>query len=194
MRQSQQASVYMSDNFEWRSGRHCKFKNHIHLVFVTKYRRGVLTDDMLERLREVYHETMDQMEGELLEFGGEDDHGHLLVSAHPKTAVSALVGKLKGKSSYILRQEFWSEIKKRLWGNHFWSPSYCVVSCGGAPLDVVKAYVENQRKPSEKKQSTRPRDLREPSETLAARLDLPVNEEDCGELLFKVSISLQRNY
>ena len=106
---------------------------------------------MLERLREVYHETMDQMEGELLEFGGEDDHVHLLVSAHPKTAVSALVGKPKGKSSYILRQEFWSEIKKRLWGNHFWSPSSCVVSCGGAPLDVVKAYVEDQRKLLEKK-------------------------------------------
>ena len=83
---------------------------------------------------------MDQMEGELLEFGGEDDHVHLLVSAHPKTAVYALVGKPKGKSSSILRQEFWSEIKKRLWGNHFCSPSYCVVSCGGAPLDVVKAY------------------------------------------------------
>jgi putative transposase len=123
----------------------------MHLVFVTKYRRGVLTDEMLERLREVYRETMEQMQGELLEFGGENDHVHLLVSAHPKTAVSALVGKLKGKSSYILRQEFWPEIKKRLWGDHFWSPSYCVVSCGGAPLDVVKGYVEDQRKPSEKK-------------------------------------------
>ena len=123
----------------------------MHLVFVTKYRRGVLTDEMLERLREVYRETMDQMDGELLEFGGEDDHVHLLVSAHPKTAVSALVGKLKGKSSHVLRQEFWPAIRKKLWGDHFWSPSYCVVSCGGAPLDVVKAYVEDQRKPSEKK-------------------------------------------
>ncbi len=141
----------MSDDFEWRTGRHCMFKNHIYLVFVTKYRRGVLTDEMLERLREVYRETMDQMEGDLLEFCGEDDHVHLLVSAHPKTAVSALVGKLKGKSSYVLRQEFWPEIKNKLWGDHFWSPSYCVVSCGAAPLDIVKAYVEDQRKPSEKK-------------------------------------------
>ena len=141
----------MSKSYEWRTGRHCVFSNHVHLVFVTKYRRGVLTDDMLTRLREVFAETMAQMDGELLEFGGEDDHVHLLVAAHPKTAVSNLVGKLKGKSSYLLRQEFWTEIKKKLWGDHFWSPSYCVVSCGSAPLEIVKAYVEQQRKPSEKK-------------------------------------------
>jgi putative transposase len=123
----------------------------MHLVFVTKYRRSVFTDAMLERLNAVFAETMEQMEGTLLEFGGEDDHVHLLVSCHPKTAVSNLVGKLKGKSSYILRNEFWSEIKNKLWGDHFWSPSYCVVSCGGASLDVVRAYIEDQRKPSDKK-------------------------------------------
>jgi putative transposase len=86
-----------------------------------------------------------------LEFGGEDDHVHLIVGCHPKTAVSNLVGKLKGKSSYVLRKEFWSEIKAKLWGDHFWSPSYCVVSAGGAPLDVIGEYIEDQRKPSEKK-------------------------------------------
>jgi len=123
----------------------------MHLVFVTKYRRSVFTDAMLERLNAVFAETMEQMEGTLLEFGGEDDHVHLLVSCHPKTAVSNLVVKLKGKSSYILRNEFWSEIKNKLWGDHFWSPSYCVVSCGGASLDVVRAYIEDQRKPSDKK-------------------------------------------
>lgn len=141
----------MSDKYEWRTGRHCVFKNSIHLVFVTKYRRGVFTDEMLEHLRLVFKETLEQMDGELIEFGGEDDHVHLLVSAHPKTAISNLVGKLKGKSSYFLRKNYWSQIKNKLWGNHFWSPSYCVVSCGGAPLEIVKQYVENQRKPSEKK-------------------------------------------
>ena len=140
----------MSKDYEWRTGIHCVFRNHMHLVFVTKYRRSVFTDAMLERLNAVYAETMEQMEGTLMEFGGEDDHVHLLVSCHPKTAVSNLVGKLKGKSSYILRNEFWSEIKTKLWGDHFWSPSYCVVSCGGASLDVVRAYIEDQRKPSDK--------------------------------------------
>lgn len=87
------------------------------------------------------------MEVELIEFGGEDDHVHLLVCCPPKLPVSSLVGKLKGKSSYFLRQEYWSDLKKKLWGDHLWSSSYYVVSCGGAPLDIVKKYVADQRKP-----------------------------------------------
>ena len=77
---------------------------------------------------------------------------HLMVSAHPKIAISNLIGKLKGKSSYMLRKSFLEQIKSKLWGNHFWSPSYCVVSVGGASLDVVKNYIENQRKPPSEKQ------------------------------------------
>ncbi len=130
-----------------RTGKFRVFKNFIHLVFVTKYRRGVLTQDMLQQLEEVFHETCEQMEAELLEFGGEDDHVHLMVACPPKLAVANLVGKLKGKSSYVLRKEFWSHIKTKLWGDHFWSPSYCVVSCGGVPLDIVKEYLASQRTP-----------------------------------------------
>lgn len=137
----------MSVNNEWRTGRHCVFKNMVHLVFVTKYRRDVLTRLMLERMEELLKETCTQMDCELVEFNGEDDHVHLMVQVHPKLAVSNLVGKLKGKSAYFLRQEFNKELKKKLWGDHFWSPSYCVVSCGGAPLEVVKQYIENQRMP-----------------------------------------------
>ncbi len=141
----------MLKEFEWRTGRTCVFKNFTHLVFITKYRRGVINEVMLERLKEIFSETMQQLKGELLEFGGEDDHVHLMISYHPSYALSNIVGKLKGKSSYFLRQEFWEEIKKKLWGNHFWSPSYCIVSCGGAPLEIVKAYVENQRKEKDAK-------------------------------------------
>lgn len=133
--------------YEWRTGRSCVYKNHVHLVFVTKYRRGVLTQKMLDRLKEVFDETCEQMECELLECNGEGDHVHLMASVHPKIALSNFIGKLKGKSSYVLRNEFWPQIKNKLWGNHFWSPSYCVVSVGGASLDVVKAYIENQQKP-----------------------------------------------
>ena len=89
---------------------------------------------------------------ELLEFGGEHDHVHFMVSAHPKIALSNLIGKLKGKSSFMLRKTFWEQIKPKLWGNHFWSPSYCVVSVGGASFDVIKQYIENQRKPPSEKQ------------------------------------------
>lgn len=110
---------------------------------------------MLDRTKEIMEETCKQMDCELLEFGGEHNHVHLMVSIHPKlmvsihpkVAVSNLVGKLKGKSSYMLRREYWERIKIMLWGKHFWSPSYYVVSCGGASLDVVKQYIENQNTP-----------------------------------------------
>ncbi len=91
--------------YEWRTGRSCVFKNNVHLVFVTKYRRNVLTLEMLDRLKEIMTETCEQMDCELLEFGGEDDHIHLIVSVNPKIAIANLVGKLKGKSSYMLRKE-----------------------------------------------------------------------------------------
>ena len=128
----------MTKEFSWRTGRSCVFRNYIHLVFVAKYRRDVFTKSMLDRLEEIFTETCSQMGAELLEFGGEDDHVHLMVSCPPKLAVSNLAGKLKGKSSYLLRAEFWSQIKNKLWGKRFWSSSYCVVSCGGAPLAIIK--------------------------------------------------------
>lgn len=141
----------MKKVYEWRTGRSCIFKNYIHLVFVTKYRRDVFTSSILDRLKIIFEETCEQMDAELLEFNGEDDHVHLIVNCPPKLAVANLVGKLKGKSAYFLRIEFWPHLKKKLWGEHLWSPSYCVVSCGGAPLEIVKKYIDNQRRPSEEK-------------------------------------------
>nr|UWX38835.1 IS200/IS605 family transposase [Aeromonas salmonicida subsp. salmonicida] len=137
--------------YDWRTGRSCIFKNNVHLVFVTKYRRGVFTKEMLERTEAIMKETCEQMDCELLEFGGEDDHIHMMVSVHPKLAISNLVSKLKGKSSYMIRREYWDRVKTMLWGNHFWSPSYCVVSCGGVALDVVREYINNQNEPPSEK-------------------------------------------
>lgn len=142
----------MTKEFPWRTGRSCVFMNYIYLVFVAKYRRDVFTKPMLNRLEEIFAETCSQMDAELIEFGGEDDHVHLMISCPPKLAVANLAGKLKGKSSYFLRSEFWSLIKNKLWGKRFWSSSYCVVSCGGAPLEVVKQYIADQRRPCNKRQ------------------------------------------
>lgn len=136
----------MNKNFSWRTGRSCVFKNFVHLVFITKYRRGVFTNTMLRRLKELFKETCMQMGSELLEFNGEDDYIHIMLCCHPKLAISKLVGKLKGKSSYFLRKEFGPQIKDKLWGKHFWSSSYCLVSCGEAPIEIVRKYIEDQRK------------------------------------------------
>lgn len=102
---------------------------------------------MINRLQDLFQETCFQMDSELLEFNGEHDHVHLMISSPPKISIAALVGKLKGKSSYFLRREYWPQLKQKLWGKHLWSPSYCVVTCGGAPLTVIKQYIEQQRTP-----------------------------------------------
>lgn len=86
-----------------------------------------------------------------------------LLAIPPKHSVAIVVSKLKGKSSYFIRKEFWDHIKKKLWGEHFWSPSYCSVTCGEAPLEVIKKYIDDQRKPSSEKgvaQSIRERKVR----------------------------------
>lgn len=137
----------MNDNCDWRTGRSCVYQNFYHLVFVTKYRKGVFTDHMLKALVHVFQETCLQMNCELLECNGEADHVHLLVTCPPKLSVANLVGKLKGKSSFVLRRDFGAQLRKKLWGDQLWSPSYASVTCGGAPLEIVKRYIEDQKRP-----------------------------------------------
>lgn len=134
------------ENQEIRSGRHCVFNMHVHLVFVTKYRKDVFTKSMLDAMKGMFEKVCSDFEAELTEFNGEDDHVHLLINYPPKVAVSNLVNSLKGVSSRHLRKEF-PEIKNKLWGGSLWSPSYFASSCGGAPLDIIKQYIEQQQSP-----------------------------------------------
>jgi len=85
----------------------------------------------------------------LEEFNGEADHVHLLVTYPPTVALSSLVNSLKGVSSRHLRKEFGPQLRRHLWGNRLWSPSYFAGSAGGAPLSVVKDYITNQKAPDE---------------------------------------------
>lgn len=137
----------MSEKYPWRTGRSCVYRLHYHLIFVPKYRKKVFAPAMLIRLDEVFRETCEQMGGELIEFNGESDHLHLLVVCPPQRALSHFIGKLKGKSAFVLRKEFAEEIADKLWGRQFWSPSYCAVSCGGAPLEIVQQYILDQKRP-----------------------------------------------
>ena len=136
----------MNNSQEIRTGRHCVFNMHVHLVFVAKYRRDVFTNAMLETMREVFERVCLDFEAELIEFDGEHDHVHLLVNYPPKVAISSLVNSLKGLSSRHLRKDF-PEIKNKLWGDSLWSPSYFASSCGGAPLEIIKQYIEQQQSP-----------------------------------------------
>lgn len=94
----------MGDSQEIRTGRHCVFNIHVHLVFVAKYRRDVFTKAMLETMHEIFERVCRDFEAELVEFDGEHDYVHLLVNYPPKVAISSLVNSLKGASSRILRK------------------------------------------------------------------------------------------
>ena len=102
----------MDKNNDTRRGRHCVFLMHVHLVFVTKYRREVFTKAILDDLREIFTSVCTDFESELVEFDGEDDHVHLLVNYPPKIAVSALVNSLKGVSSRMIRQKSYPSVRK----------------------------------------------------------------------------------
>jgi len=136
----------MVKSSEIRTGRHCVFMMHVHLVFVTKYRKKVFTNETLDAVEKIFSEVCKDFEAELVEFEGEEDHIHLLVDYPPKVSVSKLVNSLKGVSSRLLRKEYPS-MDRNYYKGALWSPSYFAGSCGGAPLDVIKQYIEQQKRP-----------------------------------------------
>ncbi|WP_026155043.1 IS200/IS605 family transposase [Thiolinea disciformis] len=132
-----------------RTGRHCVFMLHAHLIFITKYRGKVFNDASLQRLESIFKEVGEAFEVELTEFNGECDHVHLLVNYPPKVQLSKLINSLKGVSSRKLKQEF-VDLREH-WickkSGSLWSPSYFAGSVGGAPLSVLKQYIEQQDRP-----------------------------------------------
>jgi len=120
---------------------------HVHLVFVTKYRRNVFTKTILKELRQIFHSVWGDFGAELEEFDGERDHVYLLVNYLPKVSVSKLVNSLKVVSSRLMRKTGYPTIQLAIWGDHLWSPSYFPGTCGGAPLEIIQQYIEQQNSP-----------------------------------------------
>lgn len=120
---------------------------HAHLVFVTKYRRAVFTDAMLTDTEQTMREVCADLAVELVEFNGETDHVHLLVAYPPTLAISVLAQRLKGRTAYEVRREFTGACVRARMRGHLWSPSYFAVSCGGAPLSIIKQYIDRQARP-----------------------------------------------
>lgn len=107
----------------------------------------MVTKDMLLRLEEIFTKLCQNQKSELVEFGGEADHVHLLVDLSPDVAVSKLVNTLKTISSRMIRKEFADHVNKFYWKPVFWTGAYCVISAGGAPLEILKQYIQNQDEP-----------------------------------------------
>ena len=136
----------MSESTEIRAGRHCVFLMHVHLVFVTKYRKTVFSKAILEDMKNIFKTVCSDFEAELSEFDGEVDYVHLLVNYPPKISVSKLVNSLKGVSSRMLRKNH-PQFLKYYWKGALWSPSYFASSCGGAPIEIIRQYIEQQNTP-----------------------------------------------
>jgi putative transposase len=136
-----------SDNPDLPTRRHSVSLLHAHLVFVTKYRRPVFTDTMPTFCDHTLRAVCAQLDVELVQFNGEPDHVHLLVAYPPTLAISVLVQRLKGRTAYAMRREFTgARVRARMRG-HLWSPPYFAVSCRGAPLSIIKQYIDGQPRP-----------------------------------------------
>ena len=129
---------------DFRRGRHSLSRLTVHLVCVTKYRRKVFDAGALEWLQGHFGKVCETMGCNLLACDGEADHLHAIIEYPPKVSISVLVNALKGTSSRLLRKER-PDIAGRYSDGVLWSPSYFAASTGGAPLDVVRRYVEQQR-------------------------------------------------
>ncbi len=137
----------MTDQNDFRTGRHVVYTMHAHLVFITKYRHPVFTNTHLDRCEQIMRGVCADFETELAEFTGETNHVHLLVHFPPKIALSKLVNSLKGVSSRLLRKEF-EDLRVAYWkGVRLWSGSYFAGSAGGPSLSVVQDYIEQQTRP-----------------------------------------------
>ncbi len=120
---------------------------HAHLVFVTKYRGKIFAARHLKTLEQLFRKVCEDFEVELAKFNGETDHVHLLVNYPPTVQLSKLINSLKGVSSRKLKQYHPELVKPAYLKNTLWSPSYFAGSVGGAPIEVLRQYIEQQKPP-----------------------------------------------
>ena len=138
----------MRQDSDVRTGRHCVVALHAHLVFVTKYRHPMFPAIHLDRMEAIMCADCEDFGCKLVEFNGETEHIHLLVNLPPTVALSRLVNSLKGVSSRRLLQEF-PDLARHYWRTRrLWSGSYFAGSVGGAPLNLLRAYIEQQPDPT----------------------------------------------
>ena len=127
------------------SNNHSVFSLNYHLVLVVKYRRKVITDQISDRLKEIFLYIQPPYNITLKEWNHDKDHVHILFSAHPKSELTKFLNAYKSASSRLIKKEY-PEIRSKLWKEAFWSQSFCLISAGGVTLDVLKSYIETQGK------------------------------------------------
>ena len=137
----------MQDTVLQTSG-HAAYALQTHIVFATKYRHECLTAQMLALMKRQVEDVCAKWRSTLMEFNGEADHVHLLVSSHPTVAISAIVTSLKTVTARKMRSEFKAHLRPYYWKPVFWSASYAAFSVGAADLKTVTQYIRNQASPA----------------------------------------------
>ena len=122
---------------------HSVFLLHYHLILVIKYRRQVFDQAISGRAREIFEYIAPRYNITLQEWNHDKDHVHILFKAHPNSEISKFINAYKSASSRLIKKEF-PEVRKKLWKEYFWSQSFCLLATGGAPLEIIKQYIENQ--------------------------------------------------
>ena len=122
---------------------HSVYSINYHLVMVIKYRKKVISDEISGYLRATFERIGITYGVELVEWNHDKDHVHILLKSHPNTELSKFLNAYKSASSRLIKKEY-PVIKKALWKEYFWSRSFCLVTSGGAPLEVLKRYIESQ--------------------------------------------------
>ena len=125
------------------SNAHSVFLLHYHLILVVKYRRQVFDDNVPERAKEIFEYIAPNYNITLQEWNHDKDHLHILFKAHPNTEISKFINAYKSASSRLLKKGF-PQIRRKLWEECFWSQSFCLITTGGAPIEVIKRYIESQ--------------------------------------------------
>lgn len=121
------------------------FNFDYHLVLVIKYRKQVLNDNISNRLKEIFEYISPNYNIALEEWEHDKDHIHVLFKAHPNSELSKFINAYKSASSRLIKKDF-PTIRQKLWKEYFWSRSYCLITTGGATIDVIRKYIENQGK------------------------------------------------
>ena len=122
---------------------HSVFLLYYHLILVVKYRRNVFDDDMSDYARDIFAKIAPDYNITLLEWDHDGDHVHVMFKAQPNSELSKFINAYKSASSRLIKKDF-PAVKKKLWKQHFWSQSFCLLTAGGAPIEVIKEYIESQ--------------------------------------------------
>lgn len=122
---------------------HSVFLMYYHLVLVVKYRRKVFDDALSDRAKEIFEYIAPSYNMTLIEWNHDKDHIHILFKAHPNSELSKFINAYKSASSRLLKKEY-PKIREKLWKEYFWSRSFCLLTTGGAPIEIIKKYIESQ--------------------------------------------------